>query len=408
MKVITLMMQEGGHRGVFAVAENLAHCKGSIPVLMGFLASKIPSVSVNSAQVLKDCCMVGPSEFVDMFLEAIDVEVMLHNLASAKNETVLAMLELFKTLLNRNIKYWKAKDMGKYLDILQQMVGNRSEEVRLLVGAVVGKIATTCTPEKLLEYDRYMVASVLDLVSLLSSKSRSGYAVVPLGDLVSVSSHFQEVAIEVNAIPSLVKIFTESGNDNPDVLNTMAKLCEGHEKARRQVMDTPVVDALCNQLESSSKRNRMAACRCLHAVSRSMKALRVPNFRSKDTIRAILENIKDPDVELASCASSILVNLCIEPSSLRQSLLDEGAFDTFKLLIDSDGKLKCNGILGLGALAYMSGDSMKESISKALPWGTVVALLKDSDEEMTVRSMMVVYIHFHMLMMSCGTSYGNY
>jgi len=306
-------------------------------------------------------------------------------LESQTSTIVEEALKLLKKLLSLLNSFGAKFDVQSVLVALKKL-RHHSVETRLVACECVSLISTWCGGEWD-SYEEYFTSAVLELVSLLNENGLCVDAVKPLCTIVSQNQKLKLAVIELDAIPKLVGLLERTDQKmSISLLNTITQLCENNEKARRQSLDGGIVTFLKIKLNVSDHGFALAACKCLHVLSRSYKALKTGFLKEHELADALMDCARlAEDNVLASHASCILANLCLDPSCLRVTLLKKGVFDLFLSLLDSNLiDMKCYGLLGLSSVSYLGNDQNKEQVSKEVPWSKISEYLKSEDQELLV------------------------
>ncbi|CAG0896044.1 unnamed protein product [Cyprideis torosa] len=176
-----------------------------------------------------------------------------------------------------------------------------------------------------------------------------------------------------------------------------ASLGANDEEIRKKIIDTPSLMDTISQTVEDPKQNEedvlLAACRCLHSMSRSVQQLRT-TFKDYAVWKPLLKILMGPMVptDLAIVASSTLCNLLLEFSPSKEPLLESGATEVFSALTRHDDPgLRLNGIWGLMNLVFGSEQRTKTvaslSATPHLRYQTAIREVQTSAEPMLTSKM---------------------
>jgi len=368
-----------------AVGDCLVQNAEVFQILSDNLGSKVPSIAGNTVETINYCCSSASTGFHEKIMEnfpTLQIVALLESQTNAIVEEALKLLKMLLSLLNSfNAKF----DVQSVLTSLKKL-RHHSMETRLVACECVSLISTWCGKEWD-AYEEYFTSAVLELVSLLSENELCVDAVKPLCSIVSRNQKLKLAVIELDAIPKLVSLLERTDeNISISLLNIITQLCESNEKGRRQSLEGGIVTFLKIKLNVSDHKFALAACKCLHVLSRSYKALKTGFLKEHELADALMDCARlAEDTVLASHASCILANLCLDPSCLRVTLLKKGVFDLFLGLLDSNLiDMKCYGLLGLSSISYLGTDETKDKVSKEVPWSKIAEYLKSKDQELLV------------------------
>eukprot|EP00890_Picochlorum_soloecismus_P006096 jgi/Picsp_1/6488/NSC_03832-R1_armadillo repeat-containing protein 8-like len=360
-------------------------------ILLDNLGSKIPSIAGNTVETINYCCLSASTRFHSRVMEhfpTVQIVALLESQTSALVEEALKLLKMLLSLL----RSFSAKFDVQSVLIALKKLRHHSMETRLVCCECISLISTWCGEEWDI-FEEYFTSAVLELVSLLNESEVCVDAVKPLCSIVSRNQKLKLAVIELDAIPKLVSLLEKTGqNMSISLLNIITQLCENNEKARRQSLEGGIVTFLKIKLNVSDHSFALAACKCLHVLSRSYKALKTGFIKDHELADALMDCARlAEDNVLASHASCILANLCLDPSCLRVTLLRKGVFDLFLGLLESDLiDMKCYGLLGLSSISYLGTDETKEKVSKEVPWKKIAEYLKSEDQELLENTLILL------------------
>ncbi|PWN29672.1 ARM repeat-containing protein [Jaminaea rosea] len=171
------------------------------------------------------------------------------------------------------------------------------------------------------------------------------------------------------------------------VLTALAALSFTRDEIRRQIVDgtTPsLLPIVVSCLSSSSLGTRVAACRLVRALSRSIGVLRT-SLVDAGVAEKLVEMIKDEtlgedgeDDELRTQATASICNLVLSFAPMRQTLLDNGGLDRLVSLAKTctHGPTKLNALWAMKNVLYASELEVKRTVMSKLGFDTLEALAR--------------------------------
>lgn len=368
------------------VAKSNAKCLGdhlsvnmmAMKSMLGQLQSEAPSVVLNVLGILNSC-VVDSEQFAGVIVNAYDQAMFTSLLKSTNKNIVLQSMYLFQNI-TRKLDVLHLSDVGVMIQILRAKLrqpGNMdlhlaaSECIVLIAHLSKGEISFT-------KYEDDMVATLIDLISLLGKDCVD--AIRPLHTLTLGYPKLASTVIDLDAIPKLIRYLEHENNQYiVETLHFIKDLSDDNEHARRQCIDAGVLPMVCSRLSSGNMRVQLAACECLHILSRSVKMLKVHIPTTSgilDTLMSIAREPNKPDLTIHATAT--LANLCSEPNNLREALLQKGVLEYFITMFrstQSSMELQSTALLGITALAYVSTRDIKQKISAMITSQDIKVLL---------------------------------
>ncbi len=360
--------------GAKSLGDALCANKASIASLVEQLHSDAPSDVLNVLGILNSC--VVDSEQCAGEIASICDEAMLTSLLDSSNKNIV----LQSLVLLQNIM--RATDAAQVLDA-GSMIRNLRSKMRQPGDLDLHLAASECIvlighQNNAAKYQDDMLATLIDLISLLDKNRLE--AVRPLHLLTLAYPKLGSTFIDLDAVPKLTQCLEGECNEYAiETLDFVRDLSDDNEQARRQCIDAGVLPMVCSRLDSEDPQIQLAACKCLHVLSRSVKTLKVHIPATSGILDAVMNVAQNShDAELSIHTTAILANLCSEPSNLRESLLQKGVLEYFMKMFDSPEssmELKCTSLLGVTALAYVSTREIKRKISAIISNENVRELL---------------------------------
>jgi hypothetical protein len=240
------------------------------------------------------------------------------------------------------------------------------------------------SPPSFAEYQLDVLATLIDLISLLDRNIWE--AVTPMHLLSMGYGKFASTVIELDVVPKLIRCIEQGGDETGIAsLNFVRDLSANNESARRQCIDSGILPIVCGKLGSDDESIQLAACQCLHKLSRSIRALKMHVTTTSEVLDLLMEVARrNVQSELSVHITAILANFCSEPNSLRETLMQKGVLEMFLGVFRSPDlplRLKCTALLGVSALAYVSTREIKQKISSSITLADIRELLQQGSAQ---------------------------
>ncbi|PWN42663.1 ARM repeat-containing protein [Ceraceosorus guamensis] len=171
------------------------------------------------------------------------------------------------------------------------------------------------------------------------------------------------------------------------VLTALAALAFQRDEIRRALVDATspaLLPLIVPSLTATDLGIRVAACRLVRALSRSISILRT-SLVDAGVAEKLIGMIKDDneDAEVKQQATATICNLVLKFSPMKQLLLEEGGIQKLVELARSreGGSTRLNALWALKNVLYSSETDTKRNVMSALGWDYVAALAADRKDE---------------------------
>lgn len=381
-------------------AKLLGDCLASNPEAVWSLGwqlkSTAPSVVLNTLQTLQLCAMES-TEFVNTVSSMFDRTLFMCLLESQNRDVVLQSLRLHLHIINNMRSSPPASDSEEIIKMLR-MKARQPNDVDLRLAAcncIVALFRHSARDSMSAHQEPYILATLMDLISLLDEKCVD--AVRTMRQLALADEKLGSTIIELDILPKMIP-YLEEDNDRHviDVFSFIADLCDTNELARRQCLESDILSAVCNSLNSAARSVQVAACACFHMLSRSVRGLKMHVSTISKSIVRLLELARQyGERSLQLHAVSVLANLCSEPNNLRETLMKNGILAVFLEVYRSNNvseAVRAKSLLGIASLAYVSTRDIKQLISSSITQDDVKDLLDDIlPYDMMVRNLLLCF-----------------
>lgn len=172
-------------------------------------------------------------------------------------------------------------------------------------------------------------------------------------------------------------------------LKCFSSLAATDEEVRKKIIDTESLMLITlNCLSDENPKVKLAALRCLHSLSRSVRQLQTA-FQDHLVwvpLRGVL--LSTTDDSILSVVSSTLCNLLLEFSPSKPHFLDERVVETLCALTkkDEDG-LRLNGIWALMNMTFQAEQRVSLQILNCLGTDQIFHLLKDKNLNVVLKTL---------------------
>lgn len=167
-------------------------------------------------------------------------------------------------------------------------------------------------------------------------------------------------------------------------LVALAALSFQRDDIRRRIVDhtTPsLLPIIVSSLTASHLGVRIAACRLVRALSRSVSILRT-SLVDAGVASKLLDIIKsesvDEGIEIKSEATASLCNLVVKFSPMKQFLLESGGIvDLLALCSSQDAGLRLNALWAIKNILYCADTETKRAIVQGFNWNLLKGMCRD-------------------------------
>lgn len=172
-------------------------------------------------------------------------------------------------------------------------------------------------------------------------------------------------------------------------LKCFSSLAATDEEIRKKIMDTESLMLITlNCLSDEDPKVKLAALRCVHSLSRSVRQLQTA-FQDHLVwvpLRGVL--LSTTDENLLSVVSSTLCNLLLEFSPSKPHFLDRSVVECLCALTKSDKEeLRLNGIWALMNMSFQAEHSISLQILNCLGTDQIFNLLKDHNLNIVLKTL---------------------
>jgi len=354
--------------------------------LFGQLKSEVPSAVLNSLHILHACVRESQA-FVDGLglSQVYDESVFTILLESSNKQIALQSINFLQSVMKHCVG--KRSPAASYVSSNGSLVKQLRLKVRQPGDVQLHLAACECIVMMfsmdqnafMSQFEPDILATLIDLISLLEKGCID--AVKPLHLLTLRSGPLATTVIELDVVSKLMKCL-RAGHDAYVVhcLLFLRDLAADNERARRQCIDAGVLSVVCEMLNSDDFAFQLAACECLHILSRSIRALKLHVSTTSEALDILLSLAKNSGQEdLLLHSTCILINLCSEPNNLREELMQRGVLEFFIDVYKSEAStiaLKSKSLLGISAVAYISTRDIKRKISSLISSDDVKDMLE--------------------------------
>jgi hypothetical protein len=312
----------------------------------------------------------------------------------------LATLALENTVCASIIMTAGCGDSTLLNTVSKAMSGNNSSDIKLAAALCVSRL---CQCGVLSHGNKTVTLRALPtLVRLCKAPGDSSVntrAAHTLAVLTSDSPDLQELAANSDhLITTLVTYLGSRPDENEDLaeekhqlaferlreacLLALASICSSREEIRLKIVSERnlmkhVSECLCGE----NVEVKIAACKCLHSLSRSTKLLRT-TIIDTEAWKHILEMLSLRDEECLTVATGITANLLLAFSPSREKMVAGGCLQTLSQLVSHDSpSIQLNAIWALMSCAYDSTADIRSQIKEYLTVKNIFELLSPSSSE---------------------------
>ncbi|KAL8588913.1 hypothetical protein ACOMHN_012951 [Nucella lapillus] len=161
------------------------------------------------------------------------------------------------------------------------------------------------------------------------------------------------------------------------------------EEIRKKIIAIDhLTECVVEGMRSDDPKVQMAACRCLHSLSRSVQQIRT-TLRDVKAWEPLVKMMKSDDQETLRIASSTVCNMLLDFSPSKEKILECGAMQLLVKLCQNqnDPSLRLNGVWGLMNMAFNADTRVKMQILELLGTDVLFSLLSEHNLEILVRTL---------------------
>ncbi|KAK7113106.1 armadillo repeat-containing protein 8-like [Littorina saxatilis] len=161
------------------------------------------------------------------------------------------------------------------------------------------------------------------------------------------------------------------------------------EEIRKKIIAIDnLIESVVAGMNSDDLKVQVAACRCLHSLSRSVQQIRT-TFQDHAVWKPLVKLMQSHSDDVLKIASSTMCNLLLDFSPSKEDILECGAIDILTKLCakEDEPPLRLNGVWGLMNLAFNSEQKVKMEIVEKLGSELLFVLLSERDPEILMRTL---------------------
>eukprot|EP01104_Vermistella_antarctica_P002976 TRINITY_DN13149_c0_g1_i1.p1 TRINITY_DN13149_c0_g1~~TRINITY_DN13149_c0_g1_i1.p1 ORF type:complete len:645 (-),score=148.50 TRINITY_DN13149_c0_g1_i1:41-1975(-) len=275
---------------------------------------------------------------------------------------------------------------------LFELVKDRDPTTRLMACMCVAALgrAGAVPPEM-----RRTLFSVLPIIiQLFKDKSRFVREEAPrvLADIMHENEDIQQAAAEIDAICELaafVKCKPCSVRQAETALTALAEISSKHEMSRKKVVHARVASDIVQFIRNDSPSVRLAACRCLLSLSRSISNLRTC-LLDEGVAFPLFELLEDPCIDVAVTACSALCNVLLDFTPMKRAIVARGGARKLVHLTTSPHRaLRVQSLWALKNLLYLATMDVKEIILGELPVADLLRFFESGDFDVRLQAVAI-------------------
>lgn len=181
-------------------------------------------------------------------------------------------------------------------------------------------------------------------------------------------------------------------------LTALASLCLQRDEIRRKLVDhtsPTLLPLVVASLSATQVGIRIAACRLVRALSRSISILRTSLVDAGVAAKllAILHNEEEEEQVKVEATASVC-NLVLNFSPMKQALVEGGGIDRLVVLAKASfGPSKLNALWALKNVLYSSDATIKSQVMSSLKWDYVFQMARtarDGEEEFQEQALNII------------------
>ncbi|KAJ3076341.1 Armadillo repeat-containing protein 8 [Podochytrium sp. JEL0797] len=154
-------------------------------------------------------------------------------------------------------------------------------------------------------------------------------------------------------------------------LLALASTASLHEPARKQIMDDKLLPVIVSALSHPESGVRLAGCRCVLSLSRSVKNLRT-GLMDAGVGGPVVELLRDSEGVVRSVATAVLCNVVLDFSPMKKTVLEMGGLERIVALLREGGDgCEVNAVWAVKNLVYQASGEVKRRVVEVLGWDEV-------------------------------------
>ncbi len=340
----------------------------------------------------------------------------------AQEAALWATADLVRDHSQASLRFFRCQTPSGTLPttLLMQLKGDRVPAVRLAAFCALASIIKVhpFTPRT----NGFVLAELVQLLSLHDDAATQAQACFAIARLVSDDGELQLMACkELDALPKLAAILQSTATQalvqrdpaasrrhaGPAVDEQAIRLCEGaltalaaltYEKdsIRRSLVDIAspaVLPLVMRSLHAAALGVRVAACRLVRSLSRSVSILRTSlvDAGAADWLVAFLKDDSETGI-VKSEAIATICNLALKFSPMKKLLIESGGLARLVAYAkhDQSEAIRLNALWALKNVLFSSDTETKAVVAEALSFAFLAALIEEKNPAVQEQALNIV------------------
>ncbi|XP_076457218.1 armadillo repeat-containing protein 8-like [Babylonia areolata] len=168
-----------------------------------------------------------------------------------------------------------------------------------------------------------------------------------------------------------------------------AAISANDEEIRKKIIGIEnLLECVVKGMECSDQKVQVAACRCLHSLSRSVQQIRT-NLRDHKAWEQLIKLMESPAEEVLKIASATICNMLLDFSPSKEIMVEHGAVRMLVNLCHKQDNpaLRLNGVWGLMNMAFNADQRIKMQIVDLLGSDLLYSLLSEHNHDILMRTL---------------------
>ncbi|PVV04248.1 hypothetical protein BB560_001263 [Smittium megazygosporum] len=233
------------------------------------------------------------------------------------------------------------------------------------------------------------------MTKLIDAGSKHKLLVVEtLALLCRDNDQMQRAASDAKLIPRLIKevplVEKKSKSELEDneyftdlhqvLLVAIGEIVSNNEESRLYAIGENAISIVERGMRNESSKIRAAACLLARYLSRSARIIHTKMSESQ-ILPLILDLLDDYSEEVRIMASSILPNILLDYSPMRQIAIDKGIISKLVFMLEESSiEIRKNVLWSIKNLLSMSTSSIKQKVMRELTYMRLLSFLNDSND----------------------------
>ncbi|KAG0464313.1 hypothetical protein HPP92_020382 [Vanilla planifolia] len=282
---------------------------------------------------------------------------------------------------------------GRGLITLTDLMYDRHPQTRFLACKFLITLgqASSCHAQEL----QTKTKLILVLVELLEEPSQAGDdASFALLDLIAEKEDLHKQAMSINIIEKLCYYLENnsvSAKRLQGILLIIAEICSKLEICRCHLMSLQVLNALMDAVKHESADVRIAACKCIKNIFRSIKNLSADCLSNDAVVLSLIQLLQDSFTSIQDAALGAICNVVVAFKAKRSPLIKFGGVTQLVQLSKSmDSSVRLKSVWALRNLMFIADRADKEFIIYELTLSSLAILIRDSENLIQEQAMALV------------------